>query len=81
MRPVAEWRTYTPDGRELFVSDDGGEWTVRCGAALARSRVLDVAMIEAIRANGELLSRARRGEYAAWVRTQAARIEQERSSG
>jgi hypothetical protein len=81
MRSVAEWRTYTPDGRELFVSDDGGEWTVRCGPALARSRVLDVAMIEAIRANGELFSHAQRGEYAAWVRAQAARIEQERSAG
>jgi hypothetical protein len=78
---VAEWRTYTPDGRELFVTDGEGEWTVRCGDALARSRVLDVAMIEAIRGDGELLTHAQRGDYAAWVRTQAARIEQERSAG
>ena len=80
MRQVAEWRTYT-DGRELLISNHEGEWTVRCGAALARSRVLDVALIEAIRANAELFTHMRGADYAAWVRAQAARIEQERSSG
>jgi hypothetical protein len=79
---VAEWHTYTPDGRELVVRDgQDGEWTVRCGTALARSRILDVAMIEALRANADLFMTARRGEYAAWVRGQAERIEQERSAG
>jgi hypothetical protein len=78
---VAEWRTYTPDGRELVISDHEGLWTVRCGHAVALNRILDVALIEAIRANAELFTNARGADYAAWVRAQAARIEQERSDG
>ncbi|TMK69713.1 MAG: hypothetical protein E6G50_11315 [Actinobacteria bacterium] len=78
---MGEWHTYTPDGRELFVSDDEGEWTVRCGTALARSRVLDVALIEAIRGDADFFVGVRRGDYAEWVRAQAERIEQERSVG
>jgi hypothetical protein len=78
---VAEWHTYTPDGRELFVSEHGGEWTVRCGSVVARSRVLDVALIEAIRTDAEQLTHLRGSACAAWVRAQAARIEQERSAG
>lgn len=81
MRHVGEWHTYTPDGQELFVSDRDGEWIVRCGTSVARSRILDVALIEAIRGDADLLAQARGGAYAAWVRAQAARIEQERSAG
>lgn len=80
MRRKAEWSTYTPDGRELLVSELDGVWTVRCGSGLAQSRILDVAMIEAIRADADFFTHTRRGEYAAWVRAQSARIEQERSA-
>ena len=74
---MGDWHTYTPDGRELFVSNGDGEWTVRCGSATAQNRILDVALIEAIRADADLALTVRGGEYAAWVREQAARIEQE----
>ena len=78
---MGEWHTYTPDGRELFVSDQRDEWTVRCGSAVARSRVLDVALIEAIRGDADFFVGTRRGKYAEWVRAQAERIERERSVG
>jgi hypothetical protein len=49
------------------------------GRCQARSRILDVALIEAIRADGDLFTHARRTDYAAWIRAQAAQIEQERT--
>ena len=40
-----------PDGHELAVRRERGSWTVRCcGANKAQNRILDVALIEAIRA-------------------------------
>jgi hypothetical protein len=44
------WHGYTPDGRELAVRREHGSWTVRCGANQSHNRILDVALIEAIRA-------------------------------
>jgi len=63
------------------VNDNDGDWIVRCGSAVARNRILDVALIEAIRTDADLALAVRGGEYAAWVRAQAARIEQERTAG
>jgi hypothetical protein len=76
---MSDWHTYTPDGRELFISHGEDEWVVRCGSQQARSRILDVALIEAIRADDELFTHGRRTAYAAWIRAQAERIEQERA--
>jgi len=76
---VSQWHTYTPDGREVVISHEGEGWVVRCESAQARSRNLDVALIEAIRADADLFTQARRTDYVSWIRNQAARIEQERS--
>ena len=54
-----------------------GSWTVRCGANNAQNRILDVALIEAIRADSDLVAHAREIDYAAWIRAQADRIEVE----
>jgi hypothetical protein len=71
------WHGYTPDGRELEVRHEQGSWIVRCGSTESQNRILDVALIEAIRGENDLAAHARRTDYAGWVRAQAARIEEE----
>jgi len=71
------WHGYTPDGRELLVRRERDSWTVRCGAREAQNRILDVALIEAIRADSDLAAHKREIDYAVWVRAQADRIEEE----
>lgn len=71
------WHGYTPDGRDLVVRREGDSWFVKCGSSASRNRVLDVALIDAIRTDNDLIAHARQTEYAAWVRAQAARIEEE----
>jgi hypothetical protein len=71
------WHGYTPDGRELLVRREPDSWFVRCGSSESRNRVLDVALIEAIRTENDLAAHAHHTEYAAWVRAQAAQIEEE----
>jgi len=71
------WHGYTPDGHELVVRRELGSWTVRCGANNAQNRILDVALIEAIRADSDLVAHAREIDYGAWIRAQADRIEVE----
>ncbi len=71
------WHGHTPDGRELVVRREHGSWTVRCGANHSQNRILDVALIAAIRADSDLVAHAREIDYAAWIRAQADRIEEE----
>jgi hypothetical protein len=71
------WLGYTPDGRELVVRRDDGLWVVLLNGNEVRNRILDVALIEAIRAENELVVHTGHFEYAAWVRAQAAQIEEE----
>jgi hypothetical protein len=72
------WHGYTPDGRELEVRREHDLWIVRCGSTESENRILDVALIEAIRVENDLTTHARRQtDYAAWVRAQAAQIEEE----
>ena len=71
------WHGYTPDGRELVVRHEHGSWTVHCRAREAQNRILDVALIEAIRADSDLVAHAREIDYGAWIRAQADRIEVE----
>jgi hypothetical protein len=72
------WHGYTPDGRELSVLRERDDtWVVQCGTNESRNRILDVAMIEAIRTSNDLVTHSRPVDYAAWVRAQAARIEEE----
>jgi hypothetical protein len=79
---MSTWHGYTPDGRELVVHREPDSWVVRCGSSESRNRILDVAMIEAIRSgNAVVHAHAQHTEYAAWVRAQAAQIEEELSDG
>ena len=71
------WHGYTPDGRELVVRREQDSWIVQCGSSESQNRILDVALIEAIRTENDLTAHARQPEYAAWVRAQAAQIEEE----
>jgi hypothetical protein len=71
------WHGYTPDGRELVVIRERDSWIVKCGSSESRNRILDVALIEAIRTENDLSVHAQQPEYAAWVRAQAAQIEEE----
>jgi hypothetical protein len=75
------WHGYTPDGRELVVRREHDLWVVRCGSNESQNRILDVALIEAIRTDNDLAAHARQIEYAAWVRAQAAQIEEELGGG
>jgi hypothetical protein len=71
------WTTLTPDGRRLNVSRESGMWTVVCEGAEARSELLDVALIEAIRTDSERDSDPGTVDYATWIRTLADRLERE----
>jgi hypothetical protein len=72
-----EWRSTTPDGRRLVVRRERDTWIARCGAGEARSRILDVALIEAMRANGDIVPHSADVEYGAWTRERADAIEKE----
>jgi hypothetical protein len=74
---MSTWHGYTPDGRELVVRREHDTWIVQCGGTESRNWLLDVALIEAIRTDTDLMVHARQIEYAAWVRAQAAHIEEE----
>jgi hypothetical protein len=77
---MSTWHGYTPDGRKLVVRREPDSWVVRCGSSESRNRILDVAMIEAIR-SGNVVAHTHHTEYAAWVRAQAAQIEEELVDG
>jgi hypothetical protein len=71
------WHGYTPDGRDLVVRREGDSWFVKCGSSESGNRILDIALIDAIRTDNDLVAHARRPVYASWVRAQAALIEEE----
>jgi hypothetical protein len=71
------WHSHTPDGHEFEVRRERDSWTVRCGANKAQNKILDVALIEAIRADSDIVAHKREIDYAAWTRAQADRIEEE----
>jgi hypothetical protein len=74
-----EWSTYTPDGRPLLVRRERDTWLVRCGTGHeARSELLDVALIEAIRDNGDdAVARELAIDYGEWTRRQADQIQRD----
>jgi hypothetical protein len=75
-----EWSTYTPDGRPLKVKRERDAWVAQCGHGRpARNKLLDVALIEAIRLDPDIIGHTRDPDYAAWTRDQAARIERDLS--
>jgi len=66
---VQEWSTYTPDGRRLFIRRNGEGWIVQCDEGEPmRSRLLDVALIEAMREEPEVAAHHASVDYAKWVR-------------
>jgi hypothetical protein len=73
--PSIEWRTLTPDGRELVVRHEGNLWIVRSGRDSARSRSLDVALIEVVRSQDDVEFHRQITNYATWIRQQVADIE------
>jgi hypothetical protein len=71
------WHGHTPDGRELIVRREHDSWTVRCGTTNAHNRILDLALIEAIRAESKLATQTHQIDYGPWIRAQADRIERQ----
>jgi hypothetical protein len=55
---LAEWSTYTPQGRRLLIWLEREVWVAQCGdGEEARSELLDVALIEAIHRERAYLSK------------------------
>jgi len=75
---VTEWRTAKPDGREILARYEGDLWIVRSGTGEARSRSLDVALIEIARTESDVDAHASITNYATWIREQAAKIEEKK---
>jgi hypothetical protein len=73
---MSDWQAETPDGRVVEVWRIGDLWRACCGDSEAESRLLDVAMMEAVRADSEVLAHERAPDLPIWVRTQAALIEE-----
>lgn len=69
-----EWHSELPDGRGVTIRLTDEDWIVDCGAARARSHNLDVALIQAIRADTEAVAHARKSRYAAWARELADKL-------
>jgi len=63
-----EWHSELPDGRDVAIRRTDEDWIVDCGESRARSQNLDVALVQAIRAEGEVAAHAREVRYAAWAR-------------
>ena len=72
---MRSWRAETPDGRAVVVWRSGDLWRARCGDSDADSWLLDVALMEAVRADSEVVPHDHTGALPTWVRTQAAQIE------
>jgi hypothetical protein len=73
---MPDWQAETPDGRVIEVWRSGDLWRARCGGSEARSWLLDVALMEAVRADSEVLAHEHAPDLPLWVRTQAAAIEE-----
>jgi hypothetical protein len=73
---MREWVTETPDGRRLLVHREREEWVVRCGeGAETRSKLLDIALIDAVRGDVDLFAHSAAIDYGTWTRAVADRIE------
>lgn len=70
-----EWHTSTPDGREVVVQRHGDLWLVRCGHYHALSTNLDVALMNAIRADPEIVAHSDEADYPAWARGIADKLD------
>ena len=78
MARVDQWTSYTPDGRPLLVRREEELWLVQCGEGpQARSELLDVALIEAIHRDHDVVGHAAGFDYGKWTRETADSIERE----
>jgi hypothetical protein len=81
-RELEEWRTYTPEGRRLLVRREGETWVARCGEGQeARSELLDLALIEAIHRDHDVVGHVLGIDYGKWTRERADSIEREYIGG
>lgn len=69
-----EWHSQTPDGREVLVRRRGKLWLVRCGQMHAVNQNLDVALMNAIRADRQTAEQSDEADYPAWIRALADKI-------
>jgi len=75
---VSLWTTFTPDGRRLVVGRDANGWSVVCGErGHVQHELLDVALIEALRNDADVVGQSMRIDYAQWTRVLADRIQRE----
>jgi hypothetical protein len=70
-----EWHSSTPDGREVVVQRRGDLWLVHCGHFRALNRNLDVALMNAIRADPEIVAHSGKADYPAWARGIADKLD------
>ena len=71
-----EWSSYTPEGRRLLVRREPEAWVAQCGdGEEARSESLDVALIEAIHSDHDVVGHAAGVNYGRWTRETADSIE------
>jgi hypothetical protein len=69
-----EWHSSTPSGREVIVQRRGELWLVRCGDLHVLNGNLDVALMNAIRANPETAGHSDEADYPSWARAVADEI-------
>ena len=76
---LKQWVTQTPDGRTLRVKRvRSGRWVARCDdGAEVEDKLLDVALINAIRGDLAVIAHVPQAEYGPWIRAQADQIERE----
>jgi hypothetical protein len=73
---AAEWRTYTPDGRELAIEYEGGLWTATCdGNHCEAATALDA--ISAAIGHEDASIGTSEPMIAAWVASHAIQLESE----
>ena len=70
-----EWHSSTPDGREVIVQRHGEFWLVQCGHMRTLNRNLDVALMNAMRADPETAAHSHDADYPAWARAIAGEID------
>jgi hypothetical protein len=68
------WHSELPDGRDVAIRRTDEDWIVDCGGSRARSQNLDVALMQAIRADSEVAAHGREVQYAAWARDLADKL-------